>query len=175
VARPATGGASGPLTTVFVSQAGFVPQAEFVQAPLMQACLRAARNAVRRALRAARDAVPCRRFAPQRLWIEGRAPPRPPLREGAIFLDARSFSIQILKSCSTSWISTTLPFCPASDGARPPTDDSMRRFSARPRGVATGWRRGCEQLAQRVPYASSSQKALIRFQVKSAHRLQVTS
>ena len=39
-----------PLTTVFVSQAGFVPQARLSQAVLMQACLRAARNAARRAL-----------------------------------------------------------------------------------------------------------------------------
>ena len=165
IRRVCSRAAPGPLTTAFVSQAGFVPQARLSQAVLMQACLRAARNVVRRARGAARDGAPCRRFAPQRLWIEGRDPPRPLLREGAIFLDARSFSIQILKSCSTSSISTTLPFCPASDGARPP-DAAVQRPT---RGVATGWRRGCEQLAQRVRYASSSQKALIRFQVKSAH------
>ena len=41
----------------------------------MQACLRAAHNAVRRALHAALDAAPCRRFAPQRLCIERRDPP----------------------------------------------------------------------------------------------------
>jgi len=43
----------------------------------MQACLRGARNADRRALRAGLDAAPCRRFTPRRLWIEGRGPPRP--------------------------------------------------------------------------------------------------
>jgi hypothetical protein len=61
------------LTTVFVPQAGLLP-ARLSQAVLLQACLRAAHNAVRRALRAALDAAPCRRFAPRRLCIEGPKP-----------------------------------------------------------------------------------------------------
>src|SRR6267378_2914412 len=81
VARPAAGGAPGPMTTVFVPQAGLLP-ARLSQAVLMQACLRAAGNAFRRALHAALDAAPCRRSGPRRLWIEGRGPPRPLIREG---------------------------------------------------------------------------------------------
>src|SRR5689334_12996316 len=67
----------------------------------MQACRRTARNAYRRALRADLDASPCRWFAPRRLCIEGPGPPLPLIREGATAFDARPFSIQLLKPCST--------------------------------------------------------------------------
>jgi len=49
-------------------------QTGLAQAVLMQACLRGARSAVRRALHAALDAAPCQRFAPRRLCIGGRGP-----------------------------------------------------------------------------------------------------
>ena len=76
-------------------QPGFV-QPGFVQAVLMQACLRAARNAARRALRAALDAAPYRRSGPQRLSVEQRNPMRLPIRGGIRSFDARSFPILLI-------------------------------------------------------------------------------
>src|ERR1700730_17874775 len=63
-------------------QAGLVlEQTGLVQAVLMQACLGAARNVVRRALHAAFDVAPCRTSVPERRWLEPRSPTQPRIPE----------------------------------------------------------------------------------------------
>ena len=78
-----------------------VEQTGLVQAVLMQACLRAARNAVRRALHAAFDVAPCRTSVPERQWLEPRSPTQPRILERKRSFDARSFPIRFFRSCPT--------------------------------------------------------------------------
>ena len=85
-------------------QAGLVlvlEQTGLVQAVLMQACLRAARNVVRRALHAAFDVAPCRTSVPERQWLEPRSPTQPRILERKRSFDARSFPIRFFRSCPT--------------------------------------------------------------------------